>query len=114
MIISFYQFRIFFFYIFFYFFFFNDTATTEIYTLSLHDALPISLTLILNMGKIKGKLVKRSSERLIQEGIEFSDKFEKNKKVLGNTMPSKKIRNQMAGYLARLKRQEKEKKEAMQ
>src|SRR2546430_11476410 len=28
------------FYIFF-FFFFNDTATTEIYTLSLHDALPI-------------------------------------------------------------------------
>src|SRR5258708_13220651 len=27
-----------------FFFFFNDTATTEIYTLSLHDALPISLT----------------------------------------------------------------------
>src|SRR2546422_11249663 len=26
------------------FFFFNDTATTEIYTLSLHDALPISST----------------------------------------------------------------------
>src|SRR5260370_10599896 len=26
------------------FFFFNDTATTEIYTLSLHDALPISRT----------------------------------------------------------------------
>src|SRR2546422_7940425 len=27
-----------------FFFFFNDTATTEIYTLSLHDALPISMT----------------------------------------------------------------------
>src|SRR3712207_8868017 len=27
-----------------FFFFFNDTATTEIYTLSLHDALPISPT----------------------------------------------------------------------
>src|SRR6266566_6353437 len=26
-------------------FFFNDTATTEIYTLSLHDALPISVSL---------------------------------------------------------------------
>src|SRR5215475_15219671 len=26
---------------FYFFFFFNDTATTEIYTLSLHDALPI-------------------------------------------------------------------------
>src|SRR5690349_24686386 len=29
-------------FVFFFFFFFNDTATTEIYTLSLHDALPIS------------------------------------------------------------------------
>src|SRR6266571_9351137 len=29
---------------FFFFFFFNDTATTEIYTLSLHDALPTSST----------------------------------------------------------------------
>src|SRR6266480_5920458 len=28
------------FFFFFFFFFFNDTATTEIYTLSLHDALP--------------------------------------------------------------------------
>src|SRR2546425_5831251 len=28
-------------FLFFFFFFFNDTATTEIYTLSLHDALPI-------------------------------------------------------------------------
>src|SRR5438552_18223036 len=31
----------FYFIYFFFFFFFNDTATTEIYTLSLHDALPI-------------------------------------------------------------------------
>src|SRR6266853_1741024 len=29
-------------FLFFFFFFFNDTATTEIYTLSLHDALPSS------------------------------------------------------------------------
>src|SRR3712207_7873491 len=32
---------------FLFFFFFNDTATTEIYTLSLHDALPISGGLVL-------------------------------------------------------------------
>src|SRR2546430_16521625 len=33
------------------FFFFNDTATTEIYTLSLHDALPISeLALTVSTG----------------------------------------------------------------
>src|SRR5205085_4256470 len=30
-----------------FFFFFHDTATTEFYTLSLHDALPISLWLVL-------------------------------------------------------------------
>src|SRR2546427_4530538 len=30
----------------FFFFFFNDTATTEIYTLSLHDALPISVKVL--------------------------------------------------------------------
>src|SRR5258708_27011381 len=32
------------------FFFFNDTATTEIYTLSLHDALPISSCRIQKFG----------------------------------------------------------------
>src|SRR5258707_8640129 len=31
-------------FLYFFFFFFNDTATTEIYTLSLHDALPISIS----------------------------------------------------------------------
>src|SRR5437773_11222169 len=33
------------------FFFFNDTATTEIYTLSLHDALPISAERVLPAGR---------------------------------------------------------------
>src|SRR5258708_24215040 len=33
-------------------FFFNDTATTEIYTLSLHDALPISVELRAHHGRI--------------------------------------------------------------
>src|SRR6266496_5266146 len=37
--------------IFFFFFFFNDTATTEIYTLSLHDALPTSIVGRNGMGK---------------------------------------------------------------
>src|SRR2546429_6851437 len=35
---------------FFFFFFFNDTATTEIYTLSLHDALPIYIELVEGHG----------------------------------------------------------------
>jgi len=62
------------------------------------------------MGKIKSKLVKRTANEIIKKGIEFNDKFETNKKILGNTMPSKKLRNQMAGYLSRLKKQEKQKR----
>src|SRR2546427_3788712 len=34
-----------------FFFFFNDTATTEIYTLSLHDALPICLSAFVTCSK---------------------------------------------------------------
>src|SRR2546427_1219309 len=41
-------------------FFFNDTATTEIYTLSLHDALPIS-----RRGAGRGRL---GRERVAEEG----------------------------------------------
>src|SRR2546428_6893995 len=38
------------------FFFFNDTATTEIYTLSLHDALPISVHGRLLRGNAAGQV----------------------------------------------------------
>src|SRR2546430_15282383 len=43
-----------------FFFFFNDTATTEIYTLSLHDALPI-LSLFLYFDKRSGLLLKEEN-----------------------------------------------------
>src|SRR5258707_13201287 len=39
----------------FLFFFFNDTATTEIYTLSLHDALPIYFTKVFGVQPIVGR-----------------------------------------------------------
>src|SRR2546426_11805017 len=42
------------------FFFFNDTATTEIYTLSLHDALPISTEALLGDSD---RVIVRSAER---------------------------------------------------
>lgn len=58
------------------------------------------------MGKIKSKLIKRSAHELMKQGIEFTGKFEKNKKILGDTMPSKKIRNQVSGYVTRLKKAE--------
>src|SRR2546429_1309695 len=44
------------------FFFFNDTATTEIYTLSLHDALPISYgELAIGIALLFGILVRAAS-----------------------------------------------------
>src|SRR2546421_4260055 len=46
---------------FFLFFFFNDTATTEIYTLSLHDALPICT----NLGRISDRVGTRPRSRAL-------------------------------------------------
>src|SRR3712207_8981484 len=42
------------------FFFFNDTATTEIYTLSLHDALPI----FHDVAPVAGRVADREQDRL--------------------------------------------------
>src|SRR5256885_11848832 len=42
-----------------FFFFFNDTATTEIYTLSLHDALPICLGIFSLSGGIQNAYIRR-------------------------------------------------------
>ncbi len=60
------------------------------------------------MGKIKSKMIKNSGKFFIQEGINFTESFEENKKILAETMPGKKLRNQMAGFLVRVKKQEKE------
>ncbi|MCL5730454.1 MAG: 30S ribosomal protein S17e [Candidatus Pacearchaeota archaeon] len=63
------------------------------------------------MGKIKTKLVKRTAQTLIEKDLPFSENFDLNKKVLGETMPSKKIRNQIAGLIARTKKRNIEHKE---
>lgn len=65
------------------------------------------------MGKIKSKQIKAYSHELVNSGINFSEEFEKNKKVLGREMPSKKMRNQMAGYLTKFKKKEKIEKEKL-
>ncbi|MEK6820680.1 MAG: 30S ribosomal protein S17e [Nanoarchaeota archaeon] len=55
------------------------------------------------MGRIKSTLTKRTAEKLIQEQ-DFSEQFGENKKILGMTMPSKRMRNVIAGYISRLVR----------
>ena len=54
------------------------------------------------MGRIKSAIVKRTSFKLFRDAIAFSPSFEENKKFLKNTMPSKKVKNQIAGFLARI------------
>src|SRR3712207_8948006 len=52
-------------------FFFNDTATTEIYTLSLHDALPISSAILLigsAGGSAAARRMRRRSSRQASKG----------------------------------------------
>src|SRR3712207_7595640 len=51
-------------------FFFNDTATTEIYTLSLHDALPISLEVPL-LGRAEPR--DRGVGQLAEHGLQGPD-----------------------------------------
>src|SRR2546430_9475709 len=64
---------------FFSFFFFNDTATTEIYTLSLHDALPICET-----RTASGELLGRSGRFLYtpMTGIGVNKQTRKNGKAM--------------------------------
>src|SRR2546422_10919509 len=65
------------------FFFFNDTATTEIYTLSLHDALPI--------------FVRRSVMQLIHEEL----KMEVKERQIDRTEDRKSTRlNSSHGYIS--------------
>src|SRR5450432_4273969 len=52
---------------FFAFFFFNDTATTEIYTLSLHDALPIFLGMDAGIAGVGAELDAQADRRRSEE-----------------------------------------------
>lgn len=57
------------------------------------------------MGRIKSLMVKKAAKQLISTVSElFASNFAHNKRILGATMPSKPIRNKIAGYIARLKR----------
>jgi ribosomal protein S17E len=66
------------------------------------------------MGKIKTRLIKRTANTLMKEDIKFDGTFNRNKKILGREMPSKKVRNQIAGYIARLKRREDDEKKKIE
>src|SRR5690348_18203822 len=92
-------------------FFFHDTATTEIYTLSLHDALPISAErvgeplaggdvlgrLLDGVGQhpVAGRVLDRKSTRLNSShpSISYAVFCLKKKKRSGSALPTMQLRN---------------------
>lgn len=55
------------------------------------------------MGKIRTKLVKRTAREFALDTEKFGTKFDKNKAALNNlgVASTKKLRNQIAGYITR-------------
>ncbi|MBM3233123.1 30S ribosomal protein S17e [Candidatus Pacearchaeota archaeon] len=53
------------------------------------------------MGRIKSTMVKKAAKQLL-ETEHFNTDFDHNKRLLQGHMPSKPIRNKVAGYIARL------------
>ncbi|MFH1332350.1 MAG: 30S ribosomal protein S17e [archaeon] len=63
------------------------------------------------MGRIKTRLIKRTVNSLIAKYPEkFKDNFEENKKLVEDVaeIPSKKLRNVIAGYITRLVKKQKD------
>src|SRR2546428_3566263 len=67
----------------FIFFFFNDTATTEIYTLSLHDALPISV--IIATGASPRKIGVKGEQEFSAKGVSYCATCEDRKSTRLNS-----------------------------
>ena len=61
------------------------------------------------MGRIKQLMVKKAALQLFEQVEGFNDNFENNKKLLKDTMPSKSVRNKVAGGLVRLANKQKQK-----
>src|SRR2546430_7706915 len=102
------------------FFFFNDTATTEIYTLSLHDALPISPWIIQASGTIS--LAGTRVVNFISGGVFVLQGLVKNRSeehtselqsqsnlVCRLLLEKKKMRNHSSNHSVKLNRSECEK-----
>src|SRR5947209_16375989 len=75
---------------FFFFFFFNDTATTEIYTLSLHDALPICVDLPRRRGEDGGGRGGREGGRGLVRSEEHTSELQSRQYLVCRLLLEKK------------------------
>src|SRR2546422_10362327 len=83
---------------FFCFFFFNDTATTEIYTLSLHDALPIcfdrAFQFIVNAPpKLAGRKRRHAIVQLCKRSEEHTSELQSRLHLVCRLLLEKKKKN---------------------
>src|SRR5256885_11026924 len=62
------------------FFFFNDTATTEIYTLSLHDALPICICAIFFGQQAQPFTERKNGQRMPVFEVDLGDNMFRDRK----------------------------------
>lgn len=57
------------------------------------------------MGRVKSLLIKRTAKELVKNNSALlNDNFDHNKKLLKVMLPSKRMRNSIAGYITRLKK----------
>src|SRR5437879_7237634 len=68
------------------YFSFNDTATTEIYTLSLHDALPISSTSVWSTGASANARTSRWPRKCVASWAAFATRSEEHTSELQSPM----------------------------
>src|SRR5215204_5497867 len=81
----------------FFFFFFNDTATTEIYTLSLHDALPIQPSVRNASWATSGfgsfRAVTRANNAALARSEEHTSELQSHSDLVCRLLLEKKIRS---------------------
>ncbi|MCX6748894.1 MAG: 30S ribosomal protein S17e [Candidatus Pacearchaeota archaeon] len=64
------------------------------------------------MGRIKSTLIKRTAKTLVAQS-KFQEDFDENQRLLSGVIPSKKMKNMIAGYIARLEKQQRKKREIL-
>src|SRR6266496_6848226 len=89
------------FFFFFFFFFFNDTATTEIYTLSLHDALPIPQAVPVTYANTQRNWprLRRKSSSLPARSEEHTSELQSRRDLVCRLLLEKKKKQTMYYFL---------------
>src|SRR3712207_7993539 len=83
----------------FFFFFFNDTATTEIYTLSLHDALPILKGMVHLVEALAKVRTERDAELVLARSEEHTSELQSRQYLVCRLLLEKKKTNIPLSFL---------------